>query len=377
MDPDFSWLADPAALLSRFETRPDRIGLDTEFIRERTWWPHLALAQLAVHDEILLLDTQAPGMTEALHGILLDPAITKVMHSASEDLIAFQHACDAVPESLFDTQVAAAIAGIAAGVGYQRLVADITGVALGKGETRSDWTRRPLSDAQLAYAADDVRHLFELHDHLQARLGELGREAWLREDCARMVANARDASLERWPHLPIRAAQGFDRGSQLRLLRLLRWRDAWAREHDRPRSWVLDNDLAAAIARGNPADQAALKALFDRHPKAPRKLLAEVWMALGTALADEVEAPSIRTEERDKRAVRRLQDAVATRSAELGMPDGVLASRRRLEALLDDHDWTALGGWRRELLQPVLAPLLAEAGSAGSTGELPTGETHA
>ena len=368
MEPDFAWLDDPSALLSRFETRPDRIGMDTEFIRERTWWPHLALAQLAVHDEILLVDTQAPGMAQALRGILLDPGITKVMHSASEDLIAFQHACEAVPETLFDTQIAAAIAGIAAGAGYQRLVADVTGVALGKGETRSDWTRRPLSDAQLAYAADDVRHLFELHDHLQSRLEALGREDWLREDCARMVANARDDALERWPHLPIRAAQYFDQAGQHRLLRLLRWRDAWARDHDRPRSWVLDNDLAATIARIALPDQGTLKALMDRHPKAPRKLLAEVWTALVTPLADEAEAPPVRTEERDKRALRRLQDAVATRSAELGLPDGVLASRRRLESLLDSGDWDALGDWRRAQLEPLLAPLLP-----GGTGELPNG----
>ncbi|MBJ6979532.1 MULTISPECIES: ribonuclease D [unclassified Luteimonas] len=372
MEPDYIWVAEPAALLARFDTPPPRIGLDTEFIRERTWWPHLALAQMAVRDEILLLDMQAPGMADALRGILLDAGIVKVMHSASEDLIAFHHACGAVPEPLFDTQVAAAVAGLASGAGYQRLVADVTGVALGKGETRSDWTRRPLSDAQLAYAADDVRHLFELHDHLQAKLEALGRLDWLREDCARMVANARDQQLERWPHLPIRAAQGFDRAAQLRLLRLLRWRDAWAREHDRPRSWVLDNELATAVARSVPTDQAALKALFDRHPKAPRKLLGEVWTALATPLDDEADAPLVRTDEPDKRAVRRLQDAVAARSAELGLPDGVLASRRRLEALLDDGDWAALGGWRRTQLEALLAPLLADA-----TGRLPTGPAHA
>ena len=361
MEPDFIWVAEPAALLARFETPPPRIGLDTEFIRERTWWPHLALAQVAVRDEILLLDMQAPGMADALRGILLDAGIVKVMHSASEDLIAFHHACGAVPEPLFDTQVAAALAGLAAGAGYQRLVADVTGVALGKGETRSDWSRRPLSDAQLAYAADDVRHLFELHDHLQAKLDVLGRLDWLREDCARMVANARDQDLERWPHLPIRAAQYLDGDGQRRLLRLLRWRDAWAREHDRPRSWVLDNDLAAAIARANPADAGALKQLLDAHPKAPRKLGPELWAALDTPLDDEADSPPVRTEERDKAAVRRLQDAVAARSAELGLPDGVLASRRRLESLLDDGDWSVLGGWRRELLEPTLAPLLATA----------------
>ncbi|NLA68429.1 MAG: ribonuclease D [Gammaproteobacteria bacterium] len=369
MEPDFTWLDEPDALLSRFETRPARIGLDTEFIRERTWWPHLALVQVAVDDAILLVDAQVPGMAAALRGILSDPGITKVMHSASEDLVALQRACDALPEPLFDTQVAAAIAGIGAGVGYQRLVADVTGVALGKGETRSDWTRRPLSDAQLAYAADDVRHLFGLHDHLQDRLRALGRLEWLREDCARMVANARDAGLERWPHLPVRAAQFLDREGQLRLLRLLRWRDAWARDHDRPRSWVLDNELAATVARSAPADRASLRSLFDRHPKAPRKLLAEIWDALARPLPDEDQAPPVRTEERDKRAVRRLQDAVAARSVALGLPDGVLASRRKLEALLDDGDWSALGGWRRAELEPVLAPLLA-----GDTRELPSGE---
>ena len=368
MEHDFTWVADPAALLARFETRPARIGLDTEFIRERTWWPHLALAQMAVHDEILLLDMQAPGMPEALAGVLADTGITKVMHSASEDLIAFMRACQALPEPLFDTQVAAAIAGIAAGAGYQRLVADITGVTLGKGETRSDWTRRPLSDAQLAYAADDVRHLFGLHDHLQARIAALGRQAWLREDCARMLATARDETLERWPHLPIRAAQHFDRAGQLRLLRLLRWRDAWARDHDRPRSWVLDNELATTLARSAPRDRDALKGLVERHPKAPRKLLDEIWTALSTPLADEALAPAVRTEEPDKRLLRRLQEAVATRSAELGLPDGVLASRRRLESLLERGDWAALGDWRRAQLEPLLAPLLDEA-----TGELPTG----
>lgn len=367
MEHAFTWVDDPDALLAHLEPRPARIGLDTEFIRERTWWPHLALAQLAVHDRILLVDTQAPGMAAALRGILLDTTVTKVMHSASEDLVAFQHACDAVPEPLFDTQVAAALAGIAAGAGYQRLVADITGVALGKGETRSDWSRRPLSDAQLAYAADDVRHLFELHDHLQARLEAQGRVDWLREDCARMVANARDTSLERWPHLPIRGAQHLDRDAQLRLLRLLRWRDAWARDHDRPRSWILDNELATTVARQAPADPAALKAIFERHPKAPRKLVAEAWAALSTPLPDEADAPPVRGDDRDKRALRRLQDAVAQHGAALGLPDGVLASRRKLEGLLDDGDWSALGGWRRAQLEPLLAPLLA-----GAAGELPS-----
>lgn len=355
------WISQPAALQEHFATRPARIGLDTEFIRERTYWPQLALVQIAVGDEILLVDPLQPGMTQALAPILADTAILKIMHSASEDLVAFKHACQVVPKPLFDTQLAAALAGIGGGLGYQKLVEQLTGVTLAKGETRSDWLRRPLSPAQLEYAADDVRHLFAMHDALDGQLGLLGRREWLVEDAQRTVHNAEHEGLEPWPHLGMRSAQFLDRNAQRRLLRLLRWRDAYARDHDRPRSWILDNELAVAIARSNPADRDLLQAQLDAHPKAPRKLGDVVWTALSTALADEDQAPDASVgENRDKQRLRKLQDAVAARSAELGLPDGVLASRRWLEALLDHGDWPdALSGWRRIALEPGLAPLLA------------------
>ncbi|MBA2239532.1 MAG: ribonuclease D, partial [Lysobacter sp.] len=196
-DSDHLWISTPADLAAHFTTAPARIGFDTEFIRERTYWPQLALVQIATGDAVLLVDPLAPGMNEALAPILDNPAILKVMHSASEDLIAFKRACGTVPAPLFDTQVAAALAGVAAGIGYQKLVMETLGVALEKGETRSDWLRRPLSPSQLQYAADDVRHLFALHDALRGGLEALGRLAWCQEDCARMLANARADELER------------------------------------------------------------------------------------------------------------------------------------------------------------------------------------
>jgi len=356
------WISTPAELTAQLATAPQRVGLDTEFVRERTWWPQLALVQIALDDRVLLVDPLVPGMCAALAPLLADASVLKIMHSASEDLVALKHACGVVPAPLFDTQVAAALAGIGAGVGYQRLVQDALGVALPKGETRSDWLRRPLSPAQLEYAADDVVHLFALHDDLDARLASLGRRPWLAEDCARMVANAQRDELERWPHLALRAAQFLDAQAQQRLLRLLRWRDAYARDNDRPRNWILDNELASSLARTPPADQAALQARLDAQPKAPRKLAGQVWNALTTPLADEGEAPLARNEDRDKAALRRLQDAVAARSAELGLPDGVLASRRWLQPLLEG-DWTGpLAGWRRAQLEAAIAPLLAPAG---------------
>ena len=360
------WVNDPAVLAARFADRPSRIGLDTEFIRERTYWPQLALVQIAIERdagiEILLVDPLAPGITAALASILGDEAILKVMHSPSEDLVAFKHACDVVPRPLFDTQMAAALAGIAGGMGYQKLVEQITGVALAKGETRSDWLRRPLSPAQLEYAADDVRHLFEMHDALDGMLGELGRREWLADDARRTLANADQDTLEPWPHMSMRSAHFLDLDAQRRLVRLLRWRETHARESDRPRSWILDNELAVALARTPPTDRAALQAQLDAHPKAPRKLGDAIWHTLATPLDDEADTPDASVaEQRDKNRLRKLQDAVVARSAELGLPDGLLASRRYLEALLDSGEWPdALAGWRREALEPSLAPLLAD-----------------
>lgn len=370
------WISSPSELTAHLATPPARIGLDTEFVRERTWWPQLALVQISLDavcvgsdissPRLLLVDPLVPGMPAALAPILADDRVLKIMHSASEDLVALKHTCGVVPTPLFDTQIAAALAGVGAGVGYQRLVQDTLGVALTKGETRSDWLRRPLSPAQLDYAADDVRHLFALHDRLETSLESLVRREWLIEDCARMITNAQRDELETWPHLSLRAAQFLDVDGQHRLLRLLRWRDTYARDNDRPRSWILDNESAATLARTPPVDIAALQSRLDATPKAPRKLADVIWKALNTPLADEADAPPVRNDERDKIRLRQLQDAVAVRSAELALPDGVLASRRWLQSLLDGDGWpAALSGWRRQQLEPMLAPLLSAAG--GST----------
>ena len=355
------WIATPDALRARLAQPPAVVGLDTEFIRERTYWPQLALVQIALgegDDGILLVDATVPGMPEALVPLLQDPRVLKVMHSASEDLVAFRHACGALPAPLFDTQLAAAIAGIGAGMSYQKLVHAVTSVLLAKGETRSDWLRRPLSPAQLEYAADDVRHLHALHARLASSLQAQGRAAWLEEECARLLAGAATEG-EAWPHLSLRSAQFLDRTGQLRLLRLLRWRDAQARRSDRPRSWILDNELAVAVARANPGDAFALQALLDAHPKAPRSLRDALLDALHAPLADEHAAPDARVDERDKARLRRLQDATAAVAAETGIAEGLLASRRLLETLLDGAGWTgALAGWRRTLLHDRLQPLL-------------------
>ena len=120
MPPDVSdWISNPAELATRLAKAATRVGMDTEFVRERTWWPKLALVQIALEDGgILLVDPLVPGMNAVLATLLADPAVTKVMHSPSEDLMAFKHACGVVPAPLFDTQAAAALAGVAGGGAY-------------------------------------------------------------------------------------------------------------------------------------------------------------------------------------------------------------------------------------------------------------------
>ncbi len=364
------WITDPAPLHALIAAAPASIGLDTEFVRERTYWPQLALVQIAAGDalpddaasdrQILLVDPLLPGMAEPLAQLLADTRILKIMHSASEDLIALKYFCNALPQPLFDTQIAAALCGAGAGLGYQRVLLELLDVSVDKGETRSDWLRRPLSASQLHYAADDVRHLHALHRTLCERLDAQRRMAWLQEDCARMLSNAAQDEGEPWPHLGMRSAQFLDRDGQIRLLRLLRWRDTYARDHDRPRTWILDNELAQSLARNAPRDLAQLRAAFDGQPKAPHKLAAQVFDALHTPLMDENDLPPARGDDRDRNAYKKLQQAVAERSAELGLPDGVLASRRWIEALQDGEDWPgALSGWRRAQLETRLAPLLA------------------
>ncbi|GAB3726850.1 ribonuclease D [Luteimonas pelagia] len=365
------WIDAPEALASRLKSAsPGRVGLDTEFIRERTYWPKLALVQVALpadgddDDGILLVDPLVHGMAAAIADLLTDASILKVMHSPGEDLLALGRTCNALPAPLFDTQAAAALAGEGAGMGYQKLVERVTGIALAKGETRSDWLRRPLSPSQLEYAADDVRHLFALHDALAPRLEALGRADWLAEDIARQLDVAADVDGDDWPHLAVRAAAYLAPEAQARLLRLLRWREAHARASDRPRGWILDNELAVALARRAPADRAALDAVLAATPKAPRSLAGPIWSALDTPLDDEADMPLARDADADKATLRAMQDAVAQRTQALGLPDGVLASRRLLQAMLDRaarglDPWPgALDGWRRAELEPVLAPLL-------------------
>lgn len=356
------WIDSPERLQAHFAAWSTHkiVALDTEFVREKTYYPQLALVQLGVPGEILLVDPLVPGMAEVLKPWLLNPDICKIIHSPSEDLQAFSRGAGAVPVNIFDTQAAAAICGMGAGLGYQKLVELITGKVLEKGETRSDWLKRPLSDSQCHYAADDVAYLHPVHAELSEKLQSLNRLHWLQSDGERAIRNANNDVDDPFPHLSMSRAQGLDANAQALLCRLLRWRDGKARASDRPKSWILDNELAAFLARNVPAQYNAFIAILDRSPKAPRKFRNELWEEMTRPLdAKELAIPAIKPiESVDKQKLRAMQEAVAQRATDLNIPEGLLASRKHLEVLMEGHWPNALEGWRREQLETLLAPLM-------------------
>lgn len=341
------------AIVALDRTRP--LALDTEFMRERTYFPQLALLQCADADgRILLLDPLDAGMREPLAALV--GGADALMHSASEDLVAFRHALGVLPRTLYDTQIAAAFAGLGPGVGYSALMKALLGVELAKAETRSDWLRRPLSAQQLAYAADDVRHLHAAVEALDERLQARGQRERALADMARMLEAAREDRDDPQPHLSMRPAAQFDRPAQARLRRLLRWRDATARRKDLPKRWLLDNDLALTLARRPPGDATSLAALLESARSAKR--LAEEIGALLAAPMDDDEATmplATDTERADRARLKALQAVVAERAAALDLPEGLLCARRHLESLLADGGWpSGLEGWRREVLEAPL-----------------------
>ncbi len=355
------WIADSRQLDALAASSRDAVlALDTEFIRERTFYPKLALVQLrAAQQDELLIDPLAIPQAGALRPLLEGPSL-KLMHSPSEDLQAMQRGWSLLIEPVFDTQLAAALTGLGAGKSYQALVETVLGVHLEKGETRSDWLQRPLTESQQRYAAEDVRYLHDLHDKLALRLDELGRSQWLNQDCARMVQTAREDGHDPQPHLSSRAAQHMDPDAQARLRRLLLWRDQTARARDLPRSWVLDNELVVLLAEA-PLSHSQFDTLLDRHPRAPRRNRDALWQELTRPLDDEERAiplasapdPALRG------PLKAMQAIVARHAATLDIPEGLLCARRHLENLLATRQWpAALDGWRADILQKDLMEAL-------------------
>ena len=236
------------------------VAIDTEFRRRDTFYPQVALLQLCWGEKAFLVDPLGLDNVKPLCRLLKDVNQIKMIHSASEDLEVFAHWLGVLPSPLFDTQRAAALIGFGSSLSYRALVATFCDIDIPKDETQSDWFQRPLSPAQAEYAALDVTYLHPIGTQLQERAAGLDRLEWILEDCARMRPGRK---------LPISKFKNVHRlpPQQQRVLSaLVEWREAEARELDRPRGWILSDKLLTALARGMPTSTREL-ALVDDMPK--------------------------------------------------------------------------------------------------------------
>ena len=269
---EIGWIDNDAALerLVGVLATTSIAAVDTEFVREKTYYPQLCLIQIGAGEQVACVDCLAKLDLEPLYARLFDPSFTWVLHSARQDLeVVFQRA-GRMPPRLIDTQVAAAFTGYPPQIGLEGLLKRELGVELGESFARTDWSRRPLPDAPLRYALDDVRYLLPAWQRLDAELDRLGRREWLREDCERMLAEQPVAdTIAVWSRL--KGVHGLPFASQCAALALVRWREAAAQRSDRPRRWLLADEVLIEIA----ADVAA------RRRRARRDRAVEIRRALG------------------------------------------------------------------------------------------------
>jgi ribonuclease D len=329
------------------------IGLDTEFLRERTYRAELCLIQVSADDDAACIDPIALPDLAALAGPLTAPGVVKVMHASRQDLEVLLPAVGLV-RPVFDTQIAAALAGFAAQVGYGEIVRRLLGVELSKSHTRTDWSRRPLSPEQIEYALDDVRHLIPLKLALEEKLDELGRRSWLAEELAALEDASGLATDPQQAWRRLKGLRGLDPGRERLARSLAAWRERRALERNRPRGWILDDAALRELIVRVPRSLEALRAIAEMPAGVVRHCGGELLACVAAAeIPDPAPALDLRQRPDPLKSalVKRLAALNQAVAAELGITAEVLATRRDLERLADgSKDIAALHGWRRAVI---------------------------
>jgi ribonuclease D len=357
-------MIDNADALTAFVTRTANapaLALDTEFMREKTYRAELCLLQIADGDNAVCIDPLAISDLSSLAPLLGAPGVVKIMHAARQDLEVLLPAVGMVLP-VFDTQIAAALAGHPSQVGYAELVRRLLGVELAKAHTRADWSRRPLSTEEQEYALDDVRHLAALRASLLDTLAAQGRLAWLEEELA-ALANPdalRVAPEEAWRK--VKGLPSLDPARQQLVQSLAAWRERRADERNRPRGWILDDISLREIALRLPRSTEALTALPEMQESVVRKCGEELLTLVREAGISDPPPPLPRRERPDPAQlalVKRLAEIAAEVAKSLSINSEVLATRRELEKLAAGRrDISLLRGWRKEIVgEKLLAAL--------------------
>jgi ribonuclease D len=337
------------------------IGLDTEFLRERTYRAELCLIQVSAGDDAACVDPIAVTGLGALAGPLTAAGVVKVMHASRQDLEVLLPAVG-LARPVFDTQIAAALAGFAAQVGYAELVRRLLGVELSKAHTRTDWSRRPLSPEQIEYALDDVRHLIPLKLALEERLAKLGRLPWLAEELVGLADPGALATEPEEAWRRVKGLRGLDPARERLARGLAAWRERRAMERNKPRGWILDDGALRELIVRVPRSLAALEAIAEVPAGVLRHCGGELLECIAAAKVPDP-APALDPRQRPDAAksalVKKLAAVNQAAATELGLSPEVLATRRDLERLAEGaRDIAALRGWRRAVIgERLLAAL--------------------
>lgn len=342
------------------------IAMDTEFLRESTYYPQLCLIQIATPDRLWLIDPLAGQLDLAPFWQALN-AFTQpiVFHAAEQDLELIHLASGALPKHIHDTQTAAALLGLGEQMGYARLVQHLLGATLDKSQSRTDWSTRPLSAAQQHYAADDVRFLRLIYPELRARLTQRGREDWLTQECAGLGASERFLPRDDRQWRRVRGQQRLNGIELARLQAIAAWREHTARQQNQPRRWILSDELALELARQPPADVQTILAnrLWPKqrtlaeagellgYLESTRNLPADQWPQAGRHTKPDPETAAI---------LALMQEIVQQVGQAEAISPGMLATTDDLLALIrhPDQPQRLTTGWRADIVGNRLKSLL-------------------
>lgn len=371
---DIHWIRDDASLAehcAHWQSLP-YVALDTEFMRVDTFYPIAGLLQIGDGASAFLIDPLSITQWQPLTQLLENPGVIKVLHACSEDLEVLLRLTGSLPAPLFDTQLAAAYLNLGFSMGYSRLVQEVLGIELPKGETRSDWLQRPLSDTQVSYAAEDAVHLAEVFEKLRPQLSE-DKYAWVLEDGAELVAQLRREVNPLELYREAKLAWKLSRAQLAVMRELCAWREHEARARNLPRNRIVREQSLWPLARTQPDNLQALAKIEDMHPRTVRQdgehilelikraasVPAEQWpQALPEPLP--IEASAV------LKQLRAIGQAEAER---LDMAPELMLRKKTLEALLKsgypDGPYQlpdSLRGWRRERMGQALLDSLANVG---------------
>jgi ribonuclease D len=337
------------------------IALDTEFVRIDTYYPITGLIQIGCGDACYLIDPLAIDDLSPLRLVLEDRSILKLLHACSEDLEVFRCLMGALPQPVYDTQIGAAMVGQGFSKSYQALVEETLGISIAKGETRSNWIQRPLTDSQCHYAALDVEHLGAIYSLQRALLVETGRYQWMEEECERLLSAANDYPNPEDYYLRVASAWKLDRHALMVLKTLCAWREQEARQQDKPRNHVVRERSLLLVARDMPQDREELKSVAEMSPREIRKYGDRILLLAREAMhVDEEHCPALLKKPLGKEAallLKTLRAIVVSTAEKLRLAPEMLARKKQLEELIEQvldavepELPPSLDGWRKAVI---------------------------